>query len=132
MKWYQNRTGTEKKNLGESSNGKRKKRVSSESHASTSDDDEEGVELHLKELLKEFKKKSLQDRDKIIRLQNLTATFRLRKIGVSFSYPCTTCNRRVSLSHADRKCKPINLLHVISLIITCACMYTCVLHGDYP
>ena len=81
MKWYQNRTGTEKKNLGESSNGKRKKRVSSESHASTSDDDEEGVELHLKELLKEFKKKkSLQDRDKIIRLQNLTATFRLRKI----------------------------------------------------
>ena len=81
MKWYQNRTGTEKKNLGESSNGKRKKRVSSKSHASTSDDNEEGVELHLKELLKESKKKSLQDRDKIIRLKNLTATFRLRKIG---------------------------------------------------
>ena len=68
-----------------------RERVSSKSHASTSDDDEEGVELHLKELLKEFKK-SLQDRDKIIRLQNLTATFILRKIGVSFSYTCTTSN----------------------------------------
>ena len=79
MKWYQNQTATEKKNLGESSNGKRKKRVSSESHTSTSDDDEEGIQMHLKELLKESKK-SMRDIEKIIRLQSHTSTFRLRKI----------------------------------------------------
>ena len=68
--------------MGESSKGKRKKRISSsESHGSTSDDDEEGIEMHLKELLKEAKKKrATQDIDKIVRLQSITTTFRLRKI----------------------------------------------------
>ena len=37
--------------------------------------------MHLKELLKESKKKRpMQDIEKIIRFQSLTATFRLRKI----------------------------------------------------
>ena len=83
-----------KKNLGESSNGKRKKRIfSSESHGSTSDDDKEGIEMHLTELVKEAKKKrATQDIDKIVRLQSITTTFRLRKIEVSFCHPCTTSN----------------------------------------
>ena len=51
------------------------------SHGSTSDDDEEGIEIHLKELVKKAKKeRATQDIDKIIRLQSITTTFRLRKI----------------------------------------------------
>jgi ribosomal protein L31E len=76
-----NITHLQKKNLGESSNGKRKKQISSELHGSTSDEDEEGIEMHLRELQKEAKKKrAIQDVDKIIKLQNVTVTFRLRKI----------------------------------------------------
>lgn len=62
--------------------GKGKNQISSsESHGSTSDDDEEGIEMHLKELVKEAKKKrATQDIDKILRLQSITTTFRLRKI----------------------------------------------------
>ena len=36
--------------------------------------------MHLKELIKAKKKKATQDIDKIIKLQNVTTTFRLRKI----------------------------------------------------
>ena len=36
--------------------------------------------MHLKEILKEAKKRVIQDIDNIVRLQSITTTFRLRKL----------------------------------------------------
>ena len=64
MKWYQNHVFIERRNLGETSNVKNNRRASSELD---SDEDEEGVEIHLKELLKETSKNVVYT-NKVIRL----------------------------------------------------------------
>ena len=67
MKWYQNHVFIERRNLGETSNVKNNRRASSELDAHDSDEDEEGVEIHLKELLKETSKNVVYT-NKVIRL----------------------------------------------------------------
>ena len=75
--------------------------------------------MHLKELVKEAKKKrATQDIDKIVRLQSITTTFRLRKIE---EFPSATRARAIEeypfLMRTGSVCTKLSILSTINSYI---------------